>query len=94
MFTEDPVLWFIGTLFKRGYKEAFAKYWGMRAFFLIVSIESDLMEIIGQVWDIRRQMESEIIPYSMTKELLMMRVLTAECALEMRMHYEGKNAVL
>ena len=33
MFTEDPVLWFIGTLFKRGYKEAFAKYWGMRAFF-------------------------------------------------------------
>lgn len=52
------------------------------------------MEIIGQVWDIRRQMESEIIPYSMTKELLMMRVLTAECALEMRMHYEGKNAVL
>ena len=67
---------------------------GYASFFLIVSIESDLMEIIGQVWDIRRQMESEIIPYSMTKELLMMRVLTAECALEMRMHYEGKNAVL
>ena len=93
MFTEDPVLWFIGTLFKRGYKEAFEKYWGSE-FALIASIESDLMEIIGQVWDIRRQMESEIIPYSMTKVLLMMRVLSAVCALEMRMQYEGDNTVL
>lgn len=59
-----------------------------------VRIDLGVDGIIQQAWDVQTKMSNGEIAYSMTKELLLMRLLTAECVLELQLRNEGNNTVM